>query len=258
MRKWRPTHKSIYVVSEIHGNSTSLEVILNRIFPLRIYKGQEDIVVFLGDYVDGNKDGNKVLDQLINLKQEYNERVIILKGNHEELFLRALDNEKDFDYWCDQGGRSTIKGYLERSNQNTNEYSIPQNRLKDIVPAEHIQFVKSMQANYIHEEYFFMHGGFDYKRSIKETTDSTFVFDYNASKYMKQCIKEKVEPVLDDYVFVGAHNYMSKIPFVSQKYIMLGGSAPSELLVLELNSMECCRVKTGKSRIYPIELNIVE
>lgn len=260
MRRWRPCSKAIYVLSEIHGNSTSLEVILNRIFPLRMHTGKEDICIFLGDYIDGIQDGHKVIDLLINIKQEYDERVICLRGNHEQLLINAIDgDEKDFNYWCDLGGRSTIKGYLERSNQNANEYSIQQNRLKDIIPIEHIDFLKSLPTHYIQNGYFFMHGGFDYKRPIKETTDSTFMFDYNASKYMKQCVKEKNDPgLIDDYIFCGAHNFNSNDPYIHKRYIMLGGSAPSELLVLELNSMEMCRVKTGKTRIYPYEFRIVE
>src|SRR5690606_22143179 len=74
-----------------------------------------DVLVFLGDYVDGGPHTRQVLDQLIAWHTEY-PRWVFLKGNHEDLMLDALvyGGRKYGDYylWWNQGGRETAQSYL--------------------------------------------------------------------------------------------------------------------------------------------------
>jgi predicted phosphodiesterase len=260
MRKWRPSHKSLYVIPEIHGNIKSLEVILNRILPLRIFENQEDVIVFLGDYVDGDNDGNMVLNALISIKEQYKDRVIMIRGNHDEMMLRAiLGTDSDFNYWISNGGISTIEGYLSKTNLSGNAHSIKRNRLQDVIPKNHIEFLKTLEPYYIFEDYCFFHGGFDPSKSIKESSFTNIFFDNTSSKYVKSCILNKEEPIFkDNYIYVGAHNYQGTNPVIYKNYFMLGGSAPNKLFVFDLNSMEACAVARGKSRIYTANFRIFE
>src|ERR1700733_14956520 len=99
-RKWRPSYKCVYVISDILGNANSLDVILERLFPLRFHEGQQDTCVFLGDYTGEIEDGCNVIDMFINIKHEYNDRVICIRGNQEERMLRAiLGGVDDFNHW---------------------------------------------------------------------------------------------------------------------------------------------------------------
>jgi len=259
MRKWRPTHKCIYIIPEIRGDMRSLEVILNRILPLRIFKNQEDVLVMLGDYIDGAEDSDKVIDCLINIKEEYKDRVIFLRGSHEELMLRARQSDNDFTYWTDSGGISTIDSYIRRSGLNATPYSIKKNRLQDIIPIRHIEFLSGLEYHYIFDDYCFFHGGFNPAKPISENSTSNFVFDYTSSRYVKDCVDSGAEPVFQDsHIFISHHNYKSDRPFVHAKYFMLGGAAPSKLFVFELNSMSACAVTKGKSRIYKYDFPIYE
>jgi Calcineurin-like phosphoesterase len=259
MRKWRPTFRCIYVVPEVRGDMRSLEVILDRVLPLRIFKNQEDVLVMLGDYIDGGNDSDKVIDCLINIKEKYKERAIILRGNHEELLLRARYSDHDFNYWVDSGGATTIAAYAKRAKLNTSSYSIKRNRIQDIIPAKHLDFLNSLDYHYMFEDYCFFNGGFNPSKPISENTDGNFVFDYTSSKYLKECIKNKKDPAfLDACIYVGHHNYNDDKPFIHPKYFMLGGAAPSKLVVFELNSMSACAVSRGKSRIYKYNFSIYE
>jgi hypothetical protein len=259
MRKWRPTHKSLYVIPEVRGNMETLEVILNRILPLRKHIHQEDMLVFLGDYIDGDKDSDKVIDCLINIKEEYKDRVILLRGNHEEMLLSAFNSDHYFTYWTDNGGYSTIEAYVNRSGVNSTPYAIKSNRLFDLIPKQHIEFIKSLDYYKILDDYCFFHGGFDPSKSIDDNSLGNFVYDFTSSKYLKDCIKHKKEPIFkDNYIFVGNHNYLGEEPFIHSKYFMLGGMAPGKLIAFELNSMTASAATKGKSRIYKYNFRTFE
>ena len=65
--KWRPSqNQNIYVFPDVHGNYDGLELLLNKITPLR--KKTNDLIVFLCDYVDRSIKSKETLDLIINLK----------------------------------------------------------------------------------------------------------------------------------------------------------------------------------------------
>lgn len=259
MRKWRPAHKCIYVIPEIHGNAFSLEVILNRILPLRIFKNQEDILVFLGDYIDGHENGTDVIDMLINIKNEYSDRVFFLKGNHEDLMLRAIfGSEIDYNSWINFNGNSTIIGYNKKYGKNI--LGSGKTQLSQLIPESHVKFLQSLDSFKIIDEYFFMHGSFDYNKKISENSVNNFIYDYTASKYIKECVSKQSDLILlDDYIFVGAHNFNARNKiFIHPRYFMLGGTAPSKLIVFELNSMAASAVSQSKSKMHKYNFDVFE
>lgn len=259
-RAWRPSYKSLYVISDIFGNARSLEVILNRILPLRIFKDQEDQIVFLGNYVDGIENGHEVLDMLINVKQQYNNRVIFLRGKHEEMMLRAtLGGQIDFDLWCENNGRSTISGYVKRAGISTNPYTINQARLKDIIPKSHLQFLQETQRFHIAEDYCFFNSGIDPKKSVLENNCNNFLFDTTSNRYVKTSVRNKTAiEFIDNYVYVCSANPQATEPYIHPRYMMLGGTSPEQIIVLELNSMDMSACTSGKSRIYKYNYDVIE
>ena len=59
-----------------------------------------------------------------------------------------------------------------------------------------------------------------------------------------------MSPIDSDYVFVSSYNHKSKEPYICQQYIMLGGNAPKYLYILDLLSMSCSAIKSGKKNMY--------
>jgi len=261
MRKWRPTHKCLYVVSEIHGNADSLSIMLDRILPLRKFKNQEDIIVFMGDYIDVGPSSNKVIDILFNIKSEYPDRTFFLKGNHEEMFLRSILSDRNDDYidWVNSIGSETVKSYLNSINLLENPYSLSKNRLLNIMPSNHIDFLSNLSNVVNIDNYLFFHGSFNPLKDINENDINNFIFDYSGSRYVKTLLKRGEKPLQNNkYIYVGAHNYKSKKPFIYSKYFMLGGGAPKRLFLFELNSMSACSIKSGKNNIYKYNFNYYE
>ncbi len=77
----------IYALSDIHGCLDELRKAMTRIDP-----DEKDRIIFLGDYLDYGKDSGGVLRYIYELQRKYGkERIIVLKGNHEEMFLEWLD-----------------------------------------------------------------------------------------------------------------------------------------------------------------------
>ena len=258
MRKWRPTHKCIYVIPEIHGSIENFKILLNRLVPLRFSVGQEDCLVFLGDFIDKGTGSAEVIDLLIDLKRELGEQCILIKGNHEDLLLKALESERNYQDWLLRGGFTTIQSYLDAQGINSSAQGIPFSRLTDIIPERHLSFLKSLPSHKVIDDYVFFHGGLNLSDPTA-TTDAAYIHDTWAAQYVQSAIKAGKKPLEGlGKVYVGAHNAKSSMPFVYANYVMLGGSAPRHLVVFELNSMTCAMIKEGKSRIYKHEFKFVE
>ena len=66
------------MVGDLHGDYASFRSDLNIANPAK------DIVVFLGDYVDRGISGTEVLEGVSRLLDRNREKVVLLKGNHED------------------------------------------------------------------------------------------------------------------------------------------------------------------------------
>lgn len=79
----------IFCISDIHGCLAELEEALSRI-KAKAFEG--DRLILLGDYIDNGPDSGGVLRRVFELQKTYGpERVIVLRGNHEEMLLEWLD-----------------------------------------------------------------------------------------------------------------------------------------------------------------------
>lgn len=81
----------IYAISDIHGHCRELYRRLDQLGNLETVLNGPDRLILLGDYIDGGPESFKVLELVCSLQQSCPERVIALRGNHEEMFLDWLD-----------------------------------------------------------------------------------------------------------------------------------------------------------------------
>jgi protein phosphatase len=75
--------RNLIVVGDLHGDSDSLTKILDKISYKNYLRNEENILIFLGDYVDRGKFSLEVLLTLCNIKIEFPLNVLLLRGNHE-------------------------------------------------------------------------------------------------------------------------------------------------------------------------------
>ncbi|HTI15167.1 MAG TPA: metallophosphoesterase [Dictyobacter sp.] len=74
-----------YAIGDLHGEVTLLKRLL-QILPL----GEEDTIIFLGDYMDRGEDSIATIRALQDLQQRH-KKCIFLRGNHDEIWLEHWD-----------------------------------------------------------------------------------------------------------------------------------------------------------------------
>lgn len=94
-------HKN-YACSDLHGNYKLWRKIMDFIAPT-------DTLYCLGDVIDRGSDGIKILDEILE-----DPRVILLKGNHEDMLTICIPEflEGDFTnlfWWAGNGGGATYE-----------------------------------------------------------------------------------------------------------------------------------------------------
>ena len=244
MSKWRPSEECLYVIPDVHGAYSMLEMILKRILPLRTTGGVQDKIVFLGDYIDRHIDSPKLLDRIISLKKEYPDNVICLCGNHERMMLEALGvvpssmgPQQALQFWIYNGGFSTIVGYLERAGLEEQVTSLPPGRILDLVPKEHIDFMLQLSPYHKHGDFCFAHGGYDPAKGVQETPLQILIWDRSLLKLVQLCIQEGKELPWNEIIVVGHNSNGRGEPVIKDKFMMLDCGSPKRLLVVEVNSL---------------------
>lgn len=136
------------VIGDIHGGLKAIHQVLER-----ANVTQKDILIFLGDYVDGWSESPAVLDFLIALQKK--QSCIFIRGNHDELLLDwLLGNNENIDekLWFQHGGEATVKSY-QNIDSETKE--------------KHIDFLKSLEDYYLDDENrLFIHAGFTNMKGV--------------------------------------------------------------------------------------------
>lgn len=74
-----------YVVGDVHGCLAELTHLIESL-PL----DHSDTVVFLGDYIDWGADSRGVIDYLLTIREQGKQKVVFLRGNHEDMMLSFM------------------------------------------------------------------------------------------------------------------------------------------------------------------------
>lgn len=104
-----------YVVGDIHGDINSFKAFLDNIQFFNNSKKNIKIV-FLGDYIDRGLYGLNVLLGILFLKKYYNEKIILLRGNHEvwkekegEIISTVEADNIFLDFWKEYFNTKTLR-----------------------------------------------------------------------------------------------------------------------------------------------------
>jgi serine/threonine protein phosphatase 1 len=258
MSKWRPVSTDcLYVIPDIHGQYQQLRLICNRVLPLRKTDGVKDKLVLLGDYIDRRPGGPEVVDFLIAEKKKHKDQLVLLAGNHELMLLDAIEpglHSRRYDLWMNNGGEQTLSRYLERAGEPMdNPRKFPRFRIKDIIPKEHLEFYRSLEAYHETENYVFVHGGYDPTLPVSNFSKNELSWDRTLFDYVRRSINSP--PWTDAYpmdwkkTIVTGHNGVTGEPFITEKFMMLDISIASRLLIVELNSMQAFMAQKNKKRL---------
>ena len=146
----------LIAIGDIHGCSRALAALVEAIEPTPL-----DTLVFLGDYIDRGPDSRGVLEQVIALRERC--LVVPLLGNHEEMLLAALEGNDNLRFWLKFGGMEALASYGYGGG-----LGIRSGALLDLIPAEHLQFVRGCRDYFETVGHIFVHAYYEPDRPLHE------------------------------------------------------------------------------------------
>ncbi len=145
-------------IGDIHGCSTALRLLIEEIKPR-----PDDLIVVLGDFIDGGPDSRGVIEQLIALSSRC--RLVALLGNHEEMLLNAVESRSEFRYWLKLGGRQTLDSYC------TYRTDI------EVIPSEYVRFIRGCLNYFETDTHIFVHANYDPDAPLNRISASRLRWD---------------------------------------------------------------------------------
>jgi serine/threonine protein phosphatase 1 len=168
-----PDGLRVYAIGDIHGRRDLLDQLLFRIdADERTRSPARTQLIFLGDLVDRGPDSAGVVQRALELKQAGGADVHLLMGNHEEVFLKALEGSLEaLRFFVKIGGRATILSYgFTPDEYDALDYPDLLDQLIERVPAAHVAFLKSFEDRIAIGNYLFVHAGIRPRVPVEEQT----------------------------------------------------------------------------------------
>jgi serine/threonine protein phosphatase 1 len=147
-------------VGDIHGRADLLADLHQRL-DLESDGAPAPIEIYLGDYVDRGAHSHAVIDALI--ARSHDRQVVFLMGNHERMMLRALEDPGSVMLWLQNGGDQTLRSYgvgsgdVQQAAQR--DPALICRVLGEIVPADHVAFLRSLHLSFSIGGFLFVHAG---------------------------------------------------------------------------------------------------
>lgn len=156
-----PENLRVYAIGDIHGRLDLLDELLAMIDADDTARPPaRTTLVFLGDLVDRGPDSAGVVERLADLADARVDTRFIL-GNHEEVFLAALDGDpQSLRAFCRIGGRETILSYgISPEDYEQLDYDQVAARIAALVPPRHAAFLRGFEDIVVLGDYAFVHAG---------------------------------------------------------------------------------------------------
>lgn len=155
-----PAGLRVYAIGDVHGRADALRDVFARIdADTASWSGRRPVQVFLGDYVDRGPASREVLDLLIARGRTH--ETLLLKGNHESMFMAFFANPSMLANWRMNGGLQTLISYgLKPSlNPTAEEQTELAEQLAIRTPRAHRKLIEGMPMSFTCGDFFFVHAG---------------------------------------------------------------------------------------------------
>ncbi|HYE16348.1 MAG TPA: metallophosphoesterase [Pyrinomonadaceae bacterium] len=182
---------STFVVGDVHGRRAQLRNLLSLI----PRDAGRDKLVLLGDLIDRGEDVPGTVSDVLELQRQSPEGlVVVLRGNHEQMLLDFLDEGAWLWLHPAVGSAETFEQYAGRelTDELRSWWEEAQRRVRDALPAEHLEFFRSLPLFHEDEHAFYVHAGLDGGKHPSETDARFLLFarnpDFYKHYYGKPCV----------------------------------------------------------------------
>ena len=189
---------NIFAIGDIHGCLKQLISLQKNILNTKNFKKDNDLLLYIGDYIDRGPHSKDVISQIIKLQKE-NIKSIFLMGNHEQVMIDFLFNKiNNLKYWLNLGADQTFKSYeievVEFIKDGFQDDNIEKLRLRllEKMSKEDLEFFKNLKISYIAGDYLFVHAGIDPIKSLSKQSKKDILWS-RAEKFFDKDFKfEKI------------------------------------------------------------------
>lgn len=149
-----------FAIGDIHGELPPLVRILEQLPPL----DDRDTLLFVGDYIDRGPQSKQVVDYVRRLPRRTPARVVCLRGNHEDAWLRVIDKGwPEFVLVSTNGCRPTMESFVGRTLAEDGDMPEPDD-LRALLtgaffPPDVVEWMRSLRLYYEDEHAIYVHAG---------------------------------------------------------------------------------------------------
>ena len=106
MSEFPSQQSNILVIGDVHGCFHTLKSMIEQ------HRQEPDLLVQLGDVIDRGNFSGETVQFLQKLQQLYPQRVIVLRGNHEQELIEYVETGSNQN-WLRQRGQKTLASFLK-------------------------------------------------------------------------------------------------------------------------------------------------
>ena len=146
-----------FVIGDIHGCQEILESLIEQIDAI----DANAKIICVGDYIDRGERSADVLRYLHEMSKERGDRLVCLRGNHEDMFLSFLeDPDKHGSRWLRYGGLQTVASFGDVGLDTGNLPGMRDDGIKSMGP-ELLSWVQNLSLSFRSGNVAVTHAGAD-------------------------------------------------------------------------------------------------
>ncbi|MBM4376057.1 MAG: serine/threonine protein phosphatase [Deltaproteobacteria bacterium] len=145
-----------FVTGDIHGDLDALLTVLGQLPPL----DSGDTLVFLGDYLDRGPRSAQVIEHIRSLARRIPAKVVALRGNHEDAWLRVVDHGwPEFVLPSGHGCREAMESYLGKQRGDLDATMLEVMLRGRFLPRDVVAWLRTLPHFYEDEHAIYVHAG---------------------------------------------------------------------------------------------------
>jgi serine/threonine protein phosphatase 1 len=156
-----------FVIGDVHGRRAQL----NRILEMIPRRPECDTVVLLGDIIDRGEDVPGTVADVVKLHDEQPERVLCLRGNHEQMLLDFVDESATLWLHAAVGSECTFQQYTGKPLRVRSEqdFAVLRKAFTEAIPAAHLDFFRQLPLYHEDDYALYVHAGLSKGQHPRDT-----------------------------------------------------------------------------------------
>jgi serine/threonine protein phosphatase 1 len=156
-----------FVIGDVHGRRAQLNCLLEMI----PRDAAHDMLVLLGDIIDRGEDVPGTVADVVKLHEEQPERVLCLRGNHEQMLLDFVDDGATLWLHAAVGSECTFQQYTSKPLRVRSEqdFAVLRKAFTDAIPPAHLDFFRSLPLYHEDDYALYVHAGLSKGQHPRDT-----------------------------------------------------------------------------------------